>query len=139
MGVLKKALFTALLAVFLVCSVVEATLWDTALYLAGESVTVGWTRGTAGDQWEIYEVYAVWEGHQGVRGEYHIGDTEALEIVVPRPRVGFFFIKVRARASDGRTSEWAISTDPNHATVDGVPRGWRIYFYLPAPGSGGVE
>lgn len=36
-------------------------------------------------------------------------------------------------------SEWAPSTDPAYAKVDGVPRAWWIYTYVAPPTGGGIE
>ena len=136
--VIKKSILIAVLAVLLCLGTATATQWNEALYLAESAVTVAWDRTTEGDQAESYEIVAVWEGPQGIRGEFAVGSTAELQIVVSRPRVGFFSVKVRAVNEEGETSDWAISTDPSRALVDGQPRGWRVYFFLPAPSDGGI-
>ena len=125
-----KALVTGLLAI---------VLWQQALYVTNEPVTFGWDRGTEGTAPETYEVVAVWEGASGPKQEFNLGVTPDTQMVISRPRTGVFFFKVRAKGEGGETSEWAVSTNPAHATVDGVPAGWRVLFELPAPGGGGIS
>ena len=126
------------LAQALVTSLLAIVLWSEALYVTNDSVLFAWDRTTEGDQAETYEVVVVWEGASGVRQEFAVGETEALQMLIERPRVGFFSFKVRARNVEGVVSDWAVSTDPDKAIVDGLPRGWRVFFELGAPSGGGV-
>lgn len=126
-------------AAHIVTALLAVVLWSEALYQAGDSVLFAWERSTEGTQAESYDVVAVWEGASGIRQEFPIGATENLQMIVQRPRVGFFHFKVRAKNDQGEVSPWALSTDPEKAKVDGVPRGWRVYFELTAPPSGGIS
>lgn len=134
-------LMVAVLAVILSTEAPGQVVWKEALYLAHDSVTLGWTRGTQNTEPETYEVVAVWEGSSGIRQEYNQGETDALEKVIPRPRTGFFHFKVRAKQvinGQPQVSEWAVSTNPEQARVDGVPMGFRVYFELKGPPGGGI-
>jgi hypothetical protein len=78
---------------------------------------------------------------------YAIGLTTLTDMEILRPRSGHFRFEVRAcRYSDCHCepdsnsdiceddrSDWAQSTDPTQATVDGVAMGWWVYFKTPPP------
>jgi len=122
---ITATLITALLAV---------VLWGEALYLSSDTVLFAWD---AVESAETYEVKAIWDGRSGVRGEFNLGSTEDTQFLVSRPRVGFFILAVRALNSAGE-SPWSLSSDPDKARVDGLPRGWRVFFELSAPSGGGI-
>lgn len=110
-------------------------LWQQALYVSNESVTVGWDPV---EEASYYEGRVVWQGSTGDRETYLLGSTTAAQMEVVRPRAGAFEFGVRACNDSAECSDWARSTDPEHAQVDGVPKGWRILFELPGPIDGGV-
>ena len=99
-------------AAHIVTALLAVVLWSEALYQAGDSALFAWDRATEGTQPETYEVVAVWEGSSGIRQDFPIGATENLQMLVQRPRVGFFHFKVRAKNAEGEVSPWALSTDP---------------------------
>lgn len=111
-------------------------LWNEALYVSNESVTAAWDPSENATK---YEAQAVWQGVSGDKQVFLLGQTTETQIVVSRPRTGAFEFQVRAGNAVGEWSAWSKSTDPAVAVVDGVARGWRIMFELPAPGGGGVS
>jgi hypothetical protein len=114
---------------------VTMVLWQEALYVTNDKVRMAWDVVPMAD---YYEVKAVWVGSSGVKQEYPIGITEDVEADVSRPRTGHFFMKVRACNEEG-CGEYSESTDPTVSTVDGEPMGWRVFFELPPPPSGGID
>jgi len=110
-------------------------LWNEALYMSSQSVTVAWDPVAEATS---YEVRVVWQGSSGNKLVYDKGSTTATQLIVERPRTGHFMFEVRA-CNDVGCSEWSQSINPECATVDGVARGWRVYFEMPAPSGGGVE
>lgn len=135
MGLAKRVVANIIL------TVLAMVLWQEAVYVTNGPITVAWNSVADEAHPEVlYEVVAVWEGPLGARQEFPQGTTAELEKSIDRPRSGAFHIKVRARDFiTNETSEWAISTDPTRAVVDGVPRGWRILWEPPAPSGGGIE
>lgn len=109
-------------------------LWNEALYVSTESVTVGWDHS---ENATVYEARVIWQGASGDKQVFLIGQTSDNKIVVSRPRSGAFEFQVRAGNEYG-WSDWAKSTDPAVGVVDGVAKGWRVMFELPAPSGGGV-
>ena len=120
-----------------VIALLVMVLWQEALYVTSGNITVAWDRGTAGTEPEIYRVVAVWEGSGGARQEFDLGTTGELSKTVGFFRAGTFSFKVRAEQGT-EVSDWSVSTNPAQAWVDGMPRGWRVMFELPAPGGGGI-
>lgn len=71
--------------------------------------------------------------------EYERGVTTATNHVFPRPRTGHFEFQVRACPTQGECSEWAVSTDPQYATVDGQSMGWWVFWKRTPPGGVIIE
>jgi hypothetical protein len=120
-----------------VIALLVMVLWQEAMYVTSESITVAWDRSTEGSDPESYRVVAAWEGSGGLRQEFDLGLTSELSKTVEFFRAGVFSFKIRAERGT-EVSPWAVSTNPEQATVDGLPRGWRVLFELPAPGGGGI-
>jgi hypothetical protein len=126
------------IAALVITALFAVILWQEALYITNGPVTMAWDRGTPVENGpESYVVVAVWEGVSGAKQEFPLGETAELQMVIQRPRTGFFHFKVKAKNSTAE-SAWAISTDPNAAKVDNLPRGWRVFFEVSAPGGGGI-
>ena len=108
-------------------------------FSTADIIPVGWDAHENYQMGDTFDVKVKWveTGH-----EYNIGSTPELQINITAPRVGHFDVYVRASRSgtdengDPVTlkSEWIVSTDPNVALVDGSPEGWRVYWYMAAPG-----
>lgn len=102
-------------------------------------ITVGWSAHENYQMGDTFDVKIKWVE---TNHEYNIGSTPNLEISIPAPRVGHFDVYVRAsrNGTDENNqpvtlkSDWIVSTDPNVALVDGVAEGWRVYWYMAAPG-----
>lgn len=94
-----------------------ATLW-----------TVGW------DQVEVDDVMPTWIIEIGAilsetADTYYIGQVNVMENQYKFKSTIVGTNVLRARMCDpgeNECSDWAISTDPEQATVDGVPMGWNL-------------
>jgi len=156
---MKKFLVTLvlLLSLFVTPTVaLEATgnvTWPYYVHLSRGPVTLAWD---AVEEAEFYEIRWQWVDSQGVKHEYPtLTNVTGTSLVVDRPRGGFFVFWIRsvkvvsgvnpddglpwANLGEEISSEWVASTDPNHATVNGEPQGWVVYFEVPPPSSGGIE
>jgi len=117
----------------------EAT-WNETIYLVRESCTVAWD---VAENATSYEVKPVWVDSQGDKHQYASIPTTNTQLTVYRPRGGFFVFYARSLRSapgeEDQESPWIASTNPEYATVNGQPKGWRVYFEIPPPASGGID
>lgn len=119
---MKKLLGAVLMLLFVI--------WNGTVYYSDKPITVVWD-SPPGVQWEVKTVLVT----DRVMQEFPLGIVSTPQVVVQRPRSGFFEVWVK----DVRDTEWSKSSDAAVATVGGTAREWRLFFTIPAPGSGGIE
>ena len=99
-----------------------------------DPIIIAWT---AGEGVEKYQIRAL---HKERNKYIEFGTTAECEYTIVLPRSGHYIFEVRSlklkEGSDDKyiTSEWAVSNDPQYATVDGEPRAWWVYGYVAPPG-----
>ena len=144
-----KKLLTNILVSFLVLA---TSLWLEALYVTSGPVAISWDHEPTATSTEIR---AEWVGSDGSKHLYDPIEVTGDQAILNRPRGGFFVVHGRhlkivsgVNPADGLpwadvgeviASDWVTSIDPEHAVVDGVPRGWRIFWEIPPPDSGGID
>jgi len=126
--------------------------WLEALYVTSGPITVAWDHDPIATSTELK---MEWVSSSGSRHIYDPIEVTGDQAVIERPRGGFFVVHGRhlkvvsgvnpddglpwANVGEVLTSEWVTSIDPEHASVDGIPRGWRVFFEIPPPSGGGVD
>lgn len=97
-----------------------------------KSVMVMWNQPAdwvVGDQYEVKRILV-----EAPTMEIPIITVSTFSIEILPIRVGHYETQIRVKRG-ALYSEWSSSTDPLRATVNGLPNGWRIYWYLASPGS----
>jgi hypothetical protein len=94
-------------------------------------ITVLWDQPAdwkAGDQYEVKRIMV-----EAPTMEIPIITVSTFSVNLPSIRAGHYEVQIRVKRGSSY-SVWASCTDPLKATVNGVPSGWRIYWYLAPPG-----
>ena len=99
---------------------------------SGETATLGWDPVPNADKYEIVVIHAETEQ------EIALGFTTDTSITFKLPRIGHYIFKVRTW-DDDLYSDWAITTDPFYARVNGVNKSWWVYAQLPPVDGLGIE
>ena len=126
---MKKGIAIVLLVIVFLLSIASMRIWDGVVYVTDDSVMFAWDLSEGATH---YEVRAEWIDPATPFG-YDIGTITDTSMQVPRPRTGHFVLMVRACNGD-ECSDWARSSDPDVATVDGLPKAWRVFWKVPLPG-----
>ena len=92
-------------------------------------VTVSWDAASGAAHYEVH-IYCV-ERKQ----EIDLGTTTDIKKTIQIPKSGHYVAKVRTVNAQNQKSDWAESTNPAYATVDGQPKAWWIYGHVAKPGA----
>jgi len=128
MQIFRMVLFLILfLHAFCVASAMQVFDYVTYYMTTDQMVTAAWDASEGAEKYEI-RLYC----HE--RNEHlPIGETTECQITFQLPRSGHYIAQVRALCTGGG-SDWAESTNIEHAAVNGQPRAWWLYGYLDPPG-----
>jgi len=99
--------------------------WEGIMYVTDSTVTFTWSPSEGAS---YYKVEAVWIDPKNTPVIFDLGTTTETRMVIQRPRVGHFYLRVKACDNEGRCSSWSESIDPKK-THDGKP--FRVYFKTP--------
>lgn len=91
-----------------------------------DKVKLSWTAGQRVDYYEVQLVLL------DKNANLPIQTTTTTDITLPRPRSGFFKVRVRSCNSHSK-SAWVESVDINNSKVGGQNMAWMIYWKLPSP------
>jgi hypothetical protein len=109
-------------------------LFDYATYYGetGQQIQMAWDPVSNADRYEV----RLFNQERGVIVELDDSTTPGLSLTFSLPYSGHFVGQVRAcnDTLDPNCSEWALSTDPEHASVNGEPRAWWLYGHVAEPG-----
>jgi hypothetical protein len=94
-----------------------------------ETVTVGWDAVSDAIHYEIRLVGIKPKNNYVI---YPSEQTINIEKVINRPHTGTIKVQVRA-CNNSNCSEWADSTDPQYATVNGQAMGWNLFWKIRNP------
>jgi len=106
--------------------------WDGILYVVEKDVTIEWNLCAGAD---YYEVQALWIDPSNEPVIFNIGKVTENRIIISKPKVGHFFIRIRSCNESG-CGDWSETID---ATKTKIGKPFRIYFKLSPVSNVGIE
>ena len=97
----------------------------------GQQIQIAWDPVSNAAYYEVQ----LFSQERGVIVDLDDNTTPGLSMIFVLPYSGHFIGQVRACNDELETScsEWALSTDPEYATVNDAPRAWWLYGHVAEP------
>ena len=102
--------------------------WEGVIYVTDSSIKLTWdaVNGAA-----YYEVQALWIDPKDNPVVYTIGQFTDTTVTINKPKVGHFYLRVRACNDENECSPWSESIDPEKTQIK---KPFYIYFKLSPTG-----
>lgn len=107
--------------------------WEGVMYVSDSTITFAWDPSAGAT---YYKVEALWIDPKSGPVVFDLGTTTETQMVINRPKVGHFYLRVKACNDENECSPWSESIDASKTQI-GKP--FRVYFKLPPVGDITIE